>query len=181
MGAFLGAVGLVGVFVGIVLIVLGLIKKRKFKGGLITIISFVMLIGGIMITVSNSDGVDAADQDETDTYKVSRGEITNEKQLINLAVRAQSSIEKYDKLDNVTVDHYDIEAEKQSDFKNDETEEIYENVYYVSGLYSWQDKKYDFVWVVSFEENNVDADGVVLQYTSEMGNSQLNIDRSAVE
>lgn len=37
MSAFLGAIGFVGIIVGIVLMVIGRIKKRKYRGGIIAI------------------------------------------------------------------------------------------------------------------------------------------------
>lgn len=117
--------------------------------------------------------------DEADTYKVSLGKITNEKLLTNLAVRAESIIEKYDGLDGVEVDDAQINADKHPDLINDETEAIYKNVYYIDGEYSYQGKNYDFVWCISFDENNTDSGGQVLQYTSDMETGQkININRS---
>lgn len=45
----------------------------------------------------------------------------------------------------------------------------------------WKEKQYDFEWVISFDENDVDSGGCILQYTSDMGVNQLNVKRSAVE
>lgn len=177
--AFLGAIGLVGFIVGIVLIILGKIKKKKYRGGLITIISFVLFVVAIALSSSNEEANTNAD--ETDTYKMSPGKITNEKLLINLAVRAETTIEKYDEIDNVTVKTENIKAEKQTDMKDNETGEVYKNVYYIDGQYSWKDKRYDFEWCVSFDKNDTEASGKVLQYTSDMMKSQLNVDRSPVE
>lgn len=118
--------------------------------------------------------------DETDTYKTSNGKITNDKLLINLAVRAETIVEKYDEIDNVSIDEEDITAEKLSDSKETETGKIYKNVYSIDGKYTWKEKKYDFEWVVSFKDNDVDSSGSVLQYTSEMGKNQLNIERKPV-
>ena len=116
---------------------------------------------------------------ETDTYKVSEGKITNEKLLINLAVRAEAIIEKYDELDGVEVDDAQIKADKHPDLINDETEDIYKNVYYINGEYSYQGRNYEFVWCVSFDENNTDSTGQVLQYTSDMETGQkINVNRS---
>lgn len=116
--------------------------------------------------------------DETDTYKVSPGKITNKKLLINLAVRAETIIEEYDRLDGVEVEYAQIRADKHPDLENDETEDIYKNVYYIDGEYSYQGRNYDFVWCVSFYENNTDSEGQVLQYTSDKTGQQININRS---
>lgn len=119
--------------------------------------------------------------DETDTYKVSVGQITNRSLLINLAVRAETIIEQYDEIDGVKVSQDEIKAEKQSDMKDNESGEIYSNVYYISGKYSWENQKYNFEWAVSFDENDTEGSGKILQYTSDMMKSQLNVDRSPVE
>lgn len=176
MQAFFGAIALVSFITGIVLLILGKIKKKKYYGGWITIISFIVFIIAVVTTPTENN------RDETDTYKVSSGEITNKKLLIDLAVRAETIIEKYDKIDNVKVDQHDIKAKKMSDMKDDATREVYKNVYYIDGMYSWQDKKYDFEWCVSFDENNTDSAGKVLQYTSDMlGGKKINVRRSTVE
>lgn len=60
--AFLGAIGVVGFIIGIVLIILGAIKKKKYYGGLITILSFVLFVVAIAMTPNN---------DEKDTAKPS--------------------------------------------------------------------------------------------------------------
>lgn len=180
MAAFLGAIGIVGILVGLVLMVLGRIKKKKFKGGLIALISLGVFIVAVITTqssVEKSKSEKASTNvasDETDNYKVTNGKITNNSLLINLAVRAESIIEKYDKIDNVKVKEENIKAVKLSDLKNDEREEVYKNVYSIIGEYSWQDKRYAFEWVISFDENNVDSNGSVLQYSSDIGGSQIN-------
>lgn len=180
MEALLGALGFVGLVIGIVLIILGLIKKKKYKGGLIAIISLVVVIVAVVITPKDSVET-TANQDETDTYKVSPGEITNSSLLINLAVRSETIIEDYDKLENVKVDVDNIIATKEQDNKSEESDEVFENVYKIDGQFSWKEKRYDFEWVVSFEENNTEASGKILEYTSEMNGTQLNVDRSPVE
>lgn len=122
------------------------------------------------------------DTDETEDYKVSPGNITNRSLLISLSVRAETIIEQYDDIDNVYVNQDEIEAYKMTNFENDETGEVYENVYSIDGVYSWNDKKYDFEWVSSFDENDVNVGGSILQYTSDMmKDNQINVDRSAVE
>lgn len=128
-----------------------------------------------LLTACGNEG----NSDETDTYKVSQGKITNEKLLFNLAVRAETIIEKYERLDGVEVDDAQIKADKHPNLINDETEDIYKNVYYIHGEYSYQGRNYDFVWCVSFDENNTDSGGQVLQYSSNMETGQkINVNRS---
>ncbi|MFD2045997.1 hypothetical protein ACFSTA_12595 [Ornithinibacillus salinisoli] len=67
MSTFFGVIGLVGVIVGIVLLILGLIKKKKYKGGLITIISIVVFIVGVAMTPTEEV---ASDTEEEDTPEV---------------------------------------------------------------------------------------------------------------
>lgn len=117
--------------------------------------------------------------DETDTYKVSEGKITNEKLLKNLAVHAVTIIEKYDRIDGVEVNDTQIRADKHPDLIDDETKDIYKNVYYIDGEYLYQGRNYDFIWCVSFNENHTDSEGQVLQYTSGIETGQkININRS---
>ncbi|WP_144512885.1 hypothetical protein [Bacillus sp. FJAT-22090] len=137
---------------------------------------FVALVVFLLTACGNEEN-----SDETDTYKISEGKIMNEKLLINLAVRAETIIEKYDRLDGVEVDDANIRADKHPDLENDETEEIYKNVYYIDGEYSYQGRNYDFVWCASFNENNTDSEGQVLQYTSEQTGQQININRSPIK
>ena len=178
--AVLGAFGAVGVIFGVFLIIYGKIKKKKYRGGLITIISFVLFVVAIALSSSNEEANTNAD--ETDTYKVSTGEITNEKLLISLAVRAETLIEKYDKIDNVTVKTENITAEKLNDMKDNETGEIYKNIYHVSGQYSWKEKRYDFELEISFDENDVESSGKIIMYASNMpGGDRIQANRSPVK
>lgn len=141
-------------------------------------IFFIGAIAVLLLTACGNEG----NSDETNTYKVSQGKITNEKLLINLAVRAETIIEKYDGVDNVKVEDAEIEAKKHPNLRNDETKEIYKNVYYIDGEYSYQDKKYDFVWSVSFNNNDIDSGGQVLQYISDMETGEkININRSLAD
>ncbi|WP_277585484.1 hypothetical protein [Psychrobacillus antarcticus] len=140
--------------------------RRKFYVG--TLVVFLLAACG-----------NEGNSNETDTYKVSEGKITNEKLLTNLAVRAEAIIEKYDELDDVEVDVAQITADKHPDLINEETENIYTNVYYIHGEYSYQGRNYDFVWCVSFDENNADSTGQDLQYTSDSETGKkINVNRS---
>lgn len=54
MNAFFGAIGLVGFLIGLVLIALGLIKKKKYKGGIIALVSLIIfIVAGITDTSTN--------------------------------------------------------------------------------------------------------------------------------
>lgn len=138
----------------------------------------IFYVGALVVFLLTACG-NEGNSNETDTYKVSEGKITNEKLLTNLAVRAEAIIEKYDELDGVEVDVAQITADKHPDIINDETEDIYTNVYYIDGEYSYQGRNYDFVWCVSFDENTTDSKGQVLQYISDLETGQkININRS---
>src|SRR5690554_5136476 len=139
MSAFFGLLGFSGLIVGIVLIINGRKKEKKNKGGLITLLSFIVFVIALAITPTDdqpatsdnkqdvaaeseteTDPVEAektdaeTPQDETDNYKVSEGKITNNRLLINLAVRAETIVEEYDMIDNVKVDEDNITAVKVS-------------------------------------------------------------------
>lgn len=138
-------------------------------------ILYIVALAAFLLTACGNEG----NSDETDTYKVSQGKITNEKLLVKLALRAETIIEEYDQVDDVEVDEADIKADKHPDLINDETKDIYKNVYYIAGEYSHQGRKYDFVWSVSFDENHTDSEGQVLQYISDMeSGKKININRS---
>lgn len=179
MSAFLGAIGFIGLIVGIVLMIVGWIKKKKYKGGLIALVSLVLFIIAVVTTPNNEKA--SSNVDQTDTYKVTDGKITNNKLLINLAVRAETIIEKYDKINNVKVDEDNITAEKMPDMKDENTGDEYKNVYSITGQYSWKEKRYDFEWIVSFDKNDVEASGKVLKYSSEMNGSQIDVKMSSIK
>lgn len=72
-----------------------------------------------------------------------------------------------------------LRADKHPDLRNNETDDIYKNIYYIAGEYSYQGRKYDFVWCVSFEENDTNSGGQVLQYISDLETGEkINVDRS---
>ena len=141
-------------------------------------IFYVIALVVFLLTACGNEG----NSNETDTYKVSQGQITNKKLLINLAARAETIIEKYEQLDGVEVDEAEIRADKHPDSINDETKDIYKNVYYIDGEYSYEGRNYDFIWCISFDENNTDSGGQVLQYTSEMETGRkINVNRSPIK
>mgnify|MGYP006400824605 CR=1 FL=1 len=121
----------------------------------------IYLIGLTLLLVA-CGGNEEANSDETKNYKESTGEITNEDLLINLAVRAESTIEEFKSLDGVKVDQKDITAEKLENQTVDGKE--YPNVYRVQGKYAWEGKTYDFEWMISFNENDVTAAGNHLNF-----------------
>ena len=121
----------------------------------------IYLIGLTLLLVA-CGGNEEANSDETKNYKESTGEITNESLLINLAVRAESTIEEFKSLDGVKVDQKDITAEKLENQNVDGKE--YPNVYQVKGKYAWEGKTYDFEWRISFNENDVTAAGNHLNF-----------------
>ncbi|MEK9196905.1 hypothetical protein SFC08_09000 [Lysinibacillus halotolerans] len=54
MSAFLGVIGFLGIIVGIILLILGLIRKKKMKGGLVLALSFVVFIIALFIPSPDS-------------------------------------------------------------------------------------------------------------------------------
>ena len=50
MSAFFGAIGVVGILAGIVLMIMGWIKKKKYRGGLITLASLVLFVVSVVTT-----------------------------------------------------------------------------------------------------------------------------------
>lgn len=138
------------------------------------------LIGLTLLLVA-CGGNEEANSDETKKYKESTGEITNKDLLINLAVRSEAFIEGTDKIDGVKVDEGEITATKLNNRKDVNTSDLYENIYQVEGLFSWDGKKYDFKWTVAFEENDVSKAGKFLVYQSEQSKIHEIVDTTTVE
>lgn len=67
MGTKLAILGIFGFFVGLILLVIGLIKKKKMKGGLVLGISVVVFIIGFIMVPTN--GTESS-KDSTDNEKV---------------------------------------------------------------------------------------------------------------
>ncbi|WP_371069150.1 hypothetical protein [Sediminibacillus sp. JSM 1682029] len=99
MGAFLGAIGLVGFVAGIVLIILGFIKKKKYRGGIVTILSLILFIVGIVITPSVDYEVVEEETGSANTNTLSirvTTESTKEKELELVAEEVKKEYEKKD-------------------------------------------------------------------------------------
>lgn len=107
--AFLGAISGVGFIVGIALIILGRIKKKKYYGGLITVISLVLFFVALSVDSGNdnreAEKLENMTVDERIVYEVEKelGETTNtDKQRVishelnngylNLVLAADNSI-----------------------------------------------------------------------------------------
>lgn len=79
MDAFLAFIGVLGFIVGIVLIILGFIKKRKYKGGIVTIASVVVFIIAAIIGVSTSDSDTKAEAPKEKVATETKNEETKKK------------------------------------------------------------------------------------------------------
>ncbi|MEK5081134.1 hypothetical protein MKX73_19605 [Solibacillus sp. FSL W7-1436] len=126
-------------------------------------------------------GNEETNSDETKNYKETTGEITNENLLINLAVRSEAFIEATDNIDGVKVDEDEITATKLNNRKDTNTSDLYENIYQVEGVFSWNGEKYDFKWTVAFEDNDVSKAGKFLVYQSEQSKIHEIVDTTTVE
>lgn len=94
MDAFLGAIGLVGVIIGIILMILGKIKKKKYRGGIITIVALILFIVGATIGI-NKDG----DKTTVKTIKETKTDnITWKEKVKKVALTKGSTTEKYDEI-----------------------------------------------------------------------------------
>ncbi|MFJ6264253.1 toxin regulator [Lysinibacillus xylanilyticus] len=81
MGITLAFLGMLGFFVGLVLLVIGLIKKKKMKGGLVLGISVVVfIIGFIMVPINDTESSkDSKDKEKVETTAKPKEETPEEK------------------------------------------------------------------------------------------------------
>lgn len=110
MEALLGALGFVGLVIGIVLIILGLIKKKKYKGGLIAIISLVVVI--IAVVITPKDSVETASADKPAT----------EKSPTDQSIAWEDKIKKVAKSEGTEGEKFDTVSLYANDYKPTEDE-----------------------------------------------------------
>lgn len=81
MGTSLAILGMLGFFVGLVLLVIGLIRKKKMKGGLVLGISVVVfIIGFIMVPTNGTESSkDSKDNEKVETAAKPKEETPEEK------------------------------------------------------------------------------------------------------
>ncbi|MDM5245773.1 Slp family lipoprotein [Lysinibacillus sp. G4S2] len=81
MGTILAILGMLGFFVGLVLLVIGLIRKKKMKGGLVLGISIVVFIVGFIMVPTNGteSSTDSKDNEKVETVAKPKEETPEEK------------------------------------------------------------------------------------------------------
>jgi len=178
----IGVLGFVVVMVGIIWLPISIFTKKGFKNPVFLIATgFILLIVGVSTTGSSSEvpkaegteqGDEEKNEDETDDYKTNPGEIENSRLLINLEVGSETVIQDTEMIDGIK--SVETTARKLHNQIDDETGEIYENVYQVNGVYAWENKRYEYVAVYSFDVNNVNETGNILIYNSDLGNNIIN-------
>lgn len=104
-------------------------------------------------------------KDQTNYAKTTPGEITHQPLKINLAVRAEQTIEQALDITDIKVKESDITAEKL-DAQTGVDGTKYDNVYLAKGKFIWKSEKFDFEWMVSFDENNTSERGKHLRFDS---------------
>ena len=129
-------------------------------------IIYVLALTLLLVACGNDEA-----KDQTNKAKATPGEITHEPLKINLAVRSEGAVEQFNDITDIKVNEDDITAEKL-DVQTAEDGTEYDNVYYVKGKYSWQSKKYDFEWMISFKENDTSKAGTNLKFVSSQPNSK---------
>jgi len=108
---FLGIIGFLGIIVGIVLIVIGLIIKKKRKGGLIFIVSFFIFLIAIILGITKNEASDKIKEPVVDTEeKVETEEVTltdTQKETISALNDFQLFISHYKGLGNYKTPTWD--------------------------------------------------------------------------
>ena len=81
MSYFLVFLGMLGIFAGLILLIIGLIKKKKMKGGLVLGISIVaFIIGFIMVPTNNTESTDKSkDKEKVETATKPKEEAPEDK------------------------------------------------------------------------------------------------------
>lgn len=127
MSAFFGAIGFVGIIVGIVLMVIGRIKKRKYRGGLITLVAIVLII--ISMATMPESQKDTANKSKTKTHQTSEKtpgsakqataekKVTWQEKIKEVAASKGSKTEKFDQISMYAHDYKPTKAEIK-DFSN---------------------------------------------------------------
>lgn len=104
--AILGALSGVGLIIGIVLIILGKIKKKKYYGGLITIIALVIFIFAIANTPTDDEEASTPDvENKTDQN------YTWQEKVKVVATKDATETEKFDEISLFAMDYQPTEEE----------------------------------------------------------------------
>jgi hypothetical protein len=104
--AILGALSGVGLIIGIVLIILGKIKKKKYYGGLITIIALVIFIFAIANTPTDDEEASTPDvENKTDQN------YTWQEKVKAVATKDATETEKFDEISLFAMDYQPTEEE----------------------------------------------------------------------
>lgn len=97
--AFLGALGFIGVIIGIALIIIGKIKQKKLKGGWITLISAIVFIIAVANTPTN-------EKEKTEPVKETKTEsVAWQDKIKDVAASKGTETEKFDKVSSFAKDY----------------------------------------------------------------------------
>ncbi|MFJ7983099.1 hypothetical protein ACIQ1D_22900 [Lysinibacillus xylanilyticus] len=114
MGTTLAFLGILGFFVGLVLLVIGLIRKKKMKGGLVLGISIVVfIIGFIMVHTNGTESSKDKEKVETAAKPKEETPPTEEKEVKEKPVTAQTEANEESPSEALNAT---IEAFKSNDF-----------------------------------------------------------------
>lgn len=153
MSAFLGAVGFIGLIVGIVLMIVGWIKKKKYKGGLIALVSLILFIIAVATTPNNEKPTTEKASGEP-AVQNKKEDVTWEEKVKEVAAKDATETEKFDEISLYAKD-YKPTKDEIKEFEN-----------YI--IQEYKDKKY--IMDISNHEymlGNIFKSQVVEQYYDE--------------
>lgn len=130
MDALLGTIGTLGLLVGIILIVLGKIKKKKYRGGLISIISLALLIAGLSMD-SGSEKVEGQPE-ITKTKTEQTKKITWEEKVKEAATLDGNETDRASEIEKFAMD-YEPTTEEIAEFEKYIIEE-FKNGNYIADI-----------------------------------------------
>jgi hypothetical protein len=153
MSAFLGAIGFIGLIVGIVLMIVGWIKKKKYKGGLIALVSLILFIIAVATTPNNEKPITEKASGEP-AVQNKKEDVTWEEKVKEVAAKDATETEKFDEISLYAKD-YKPTKDEIKEFEN-----------YI--IQEYKDKKY--IMDISNHEymlGNIFKSQVVEQYYDE--------------
>lgn len=122
MGYLLVILGIIGIFVGLILLVIGLIKRKKMKGGLVLGISFAAFVVGFIMVPTDSEELANDSKEKVETAVKPKEETTKEKAEREVKEAEQKTKEEQAAKDKKEHEEATAESQPVSNEINSETD-----------------------------------------------------------
>jgi len=145
LSAFFGAIGVVGFIFGIVLMILGRIKKKKYRGWLVTLVALVVFIIAVA-TTPNDEKVSAEKTEKKTTVQTSEFKLTDQqKTTIDSLSNFETFINNYKNLGDLKTPTWDNYLYKKKVTWSGTVMEIGTKQIYVWGVDNYNGQTWDDV------------------------------------